>query len=248
MNKETIKQRFQKAIGSYHHEAVAQRQIAETLFRLLNRHHPKTNGFLLEIGCGTGFLTERLLAGLSPEKAWLNDICPEVEPAIAPYLSPADVFLPGDAETIAFPALKFDLIASASAIQWLDNPALFLSKLSQQLQPDGLLAISTFGPDNMKEIRQITGSGLDYPDIRTMVSGRFEIAEFYQESVTLRFPSPKAVLQHLKQTGVTGNSRQKWTPGNLRDFEQRYRAAYGDETGVSLTYQPIYIVATVKNK
>lgn len=247
MNKRLITNRFRKALPFYHEEAIAQRQIARTLFRLLLRYHPVQHGTYLEFGCGTGLFSELSLPALTPEKAVLNDICPDLLPILEQRIDYPFDFLAGDAETTDFPSIEYDVIASASTIQWFSHPESFLKRLSTVLHPKGILAISSFTPENLKEIRQITGSGLVYPDIRKLVSSHFNILEHQEERITLQFPTPIAVLQHLKRTGVTGNSQRIWTTQDLIDFETRYQKTFTCENGVSLTYTPIYIIANQKS-
>lgn len=63
----------------------------------------------------------------------------------------------------------------------------------------------------MHEIRQLTGHGLDYlsvEELQALLSPHFDILHAEEEVVTLPFPTPQAVLKHLKQTGVTGNGKK----------------------------------------
>lgn len=62
----------------------------------------------------------------------------------------------------------------------------------------------------MHEIRQLTGHGLDYlsvEELQALLSPHFDILHAEEEVVTLPFPTPQAVLKHLKQTGVTGTEK-----------------------------------------
>ena len=117
---------------------------------------------------------------------------------------------------------------------------------------DGLLAFSTFGATNMHEIRQLTGHGLDYPSIKelqALLSPGFDILHAEEEVISLPFPTPQAVLKHLKQTGVTGTEKRMWTRGRLQSFCEEYTTRFSDAAGnVSLTYHPIYIIARKKTK
>ena len=57
MNKDLIKQRFCRKLDSYNENARIQKQMAE---KLINNFLPKKTKYqkVLEIGCGTGLLTE----------------------------------------------------------------------------------------------------------------------------------------------------------------------------------------------
>ena len=67
--------------------------------------------------------------------------------------------------------------------------------------------------------------------------------------LSLPFPSPQAVLKHLKQTGVTGTEKRMWTRSRLQSFCKEYTTRFSDAAGnVSLTYHPIYIIERKKTK
>lgn len=62
----------------------------------------------------------------------------------------------------------------------------------------------------MHEIRQLTGHGLDYlsvEELQALLSPGFDILHAEEEVISLPFPTPQAVLKHLKQTGVTGTEK-----------------------------------------
>lgn len=242
IDKTLVNHRFSRVVESYHREAVAQRQIAERLVELLQREvgevpvHPH----LLEIGCGTGFLTRPLVACLQPGCLVLNDLCTEMSRCYDDWLSgssgslsqwvPGEVhFLAGDAETLLFPGGQ-DLIVSCSVLQWFTAPETFFSRCARLLKPDGYLAFSTFGGDNLKEVTALTGAGLTYRSLeewKTLLAPHFEVVYAGEEHLTLTFDTPLEVLYHLKHTGVTAVRREAWTPGDLRRFCSRYTEAFG---------------------
>jgi malonyl-CoA O-methyltransferase/biotin synthesis protein BioG len=189
---------------------------------------------------------------LQPETLLLNDLCREMEECVKELCDGTTVqFVPGDAEAIDFPG-ETDLITSCSTLQWFNDPGAFFTRCHQALVADGLLAFSTFGATNMHEIRQLTGHGLDYPSIKelqALLSPGFDILHAEEEVISLPFPTPQAVLKHLKQTGVTGTEKRMWTRGRLQSFCKEYTTRFSDAAGnVSLTYHPIYIIARKKTK
>lgn len=82
----------------------------------------------------------------------------------------------GDAETIALPD-RLDLIASASAVQWFDDLPRFARKAGNLLETEGYIVLSTFGPENFREIKAVTDEGLDYYT-REQLQELFESAGF----------------------------------------------------------------------
>ncbi len=123
--------------------------------------------------------------------------------------------------------------------------------MNRTLSEKGLVAISTFGEKNLTEIKQITDIGLSYftePDLEHIISSSFQIIKMKEEIKTVYFPSPKDVLLHLKRSGVNGITSEKWTKSDLLYFTNQYNKLFKSDYGVSLTYHPIYIIASKKQK
>ena len=259
MNKTIIAERFSKAISTYPREANVQRQIANKMIRLLQKHIPSPCPKVIEFGCGTGIYSRMLLRTLRPEELLLNDLCPEMRYCCEDLLREKQVsFLSGDAETISFPD-KSTLITSCSALQWFDSPEEFFKRCNTLLHSQGYFAFSTFGKKNMKEIRELTGKGLPYrsrEELEAALSLHFDILYSEEELIPLSFEDPMKVLYHLKQTGVNGLSaqsslypkheKQTLTRRDLQHFCERYTQEFTQGTSVSLTYHPIYIIAKKK--
>ncbi|MDR2916242.1 MAG: malonyl-ACP O-methyltransferase BioC [Tannerella sp.] len=250
MNKELIIRRFAKASASYEEEATVQRQIAVKMASLLtSRINPGYCRKILEIGCGTGIFSRILIDRLKPERMLLNDICPEMHEQVKDIVNDHILFKSGDAETYPFFG-KYNLITSCSAIQWFKDPEAFFLRMHQLLTAEGILAFSTFGNDNIREVYSLTGQGLSYlspEELRNKLSDRYSLLHVSEEKIRKRFRNPKDVLYHLKRTGVTGIRQQQWTREGLMRFCDQYRMLYSDQEEVTLTYHPIYIIAQKKN-
>lgn len=247
---ERIITRFTRALDTYDRHADAQQQICRCLAGLLSSHTTMHFRRVLEIGCGTGGFTRRLKEKAAIDEWYLNDLCEGCLPKVAtlfPGQSP--FFLAGNAEEIAFPG-RFDLIVSASVFQWMKDPAAFLAKQAGMLLPGGTLLFNTFAPGNLREVRQLTGKGLDYPTadrLTEWLTADYHLLHLQEEEIVLTFDTPMDVLRHLKNTGVTATGDGSWTRGQQTDFCRRYPALYGTaDRKVTLTYRPLYIVAVKK--
>ena len=246
MDKTLIKQRFAKAVATYEKEAAVQRQIASHMVELMEKYLPEdVHSNVWEIGCGTGMLTRFYLNRFTPEELYLNDLCPEMQRYLVDLLDEHICFSACDAETLDFPSGQ-DLIISCSTIQWFEHPDQFLLRCRDLLTDQGYLAFTTFGPSNVKEIASITGTSLKYyslNDLLINLSSFYHIVWSEEELVTCLFPSPMFVLKHLKETGVTGVSHNRWTKGQLDAFCQQYWQLHGcANKKVPLTYHPIYMI------
>lgn len=249
MDKQVIARRFARAMPTYGHEARVQEAVALHMTRLLEAQPDAYGaGQMVEFGCGTGNYSRLLWQRLQPASLLLNDLCPEMQVAVADLLSlsPRIQFVPGDAERMAWP-MGCDVLTSCSTVQWFADLPAFFRRCHEALRPGGLLAFTTFGRENVREIRALTGHGLPYPtlhDLTTMLSDGYDIVHIEEELRQLHFPSPAHVLRHLKQTGVTVSTGRIWTRSNLLAFTQDYQTRYADADGrVTLTYHPVYVIA-----
>ena len=92
----------------------------------------------------------------------------------------------------------------------------FFERCNTLLNNQGYFAFSTFGKENMKEIRELTGNGLPYrsrEELEVALSPHFDILYSEEELIPLSFEDPIKVLYHLKQTGVNGLSTQSSPTG-----------------------------------
>ncbi|WP_170401880.1 methyltransferase domain-containing protein [Ruegeria arenilitoris] len=240
-----VQRSFSRSFMTYHDSAGQQARIADRLAQdLRNGGAPQHFFSALEFGCGTGHLTQRLCEHFAFDTLTVNDLSPEADETAA--IHGAD-FLCGDAETIAWPAQPH-LIASASMIQWLPDPAAFLRRAAMALAPGGWLAVSGFGPQQYHELVQVGSAakapGLCGPDALTAaVEGTLDVVSAGEVERQMHFSSPRKVLEHLRRTGVNGRAQKTWTKSSLMAFTNEYIRQFGGESGVSLTYHPTWIIA-----
>lgn len=252
INKQLLSGRFAKAAATYSREACVQQQIALKMVNLLKRHLPDSPlKSVVEFGCGTGGYSRLLLGSLPLERLLLNDISSEMKLCCQDLLLNKGVsFLAGDAEALPFPR-QTELITSCSALQWFDAPEAFFERCNSSLSAEGYLAFSTFGEENLREIRQLTGSGLPYRSLEALkgaLEPMYDILYAEEELIPLAFEAPMQVLYHLKQTGVNGVAPYRWTRSGLERFCQQYACQFGRGSSVSLTYHPIYIITKKKKQ
>lgn len=248
-DKTLIRQRFCKASKHYDQHAIAQQKINQQLLKLLLTYGGKHFKQVLELGCGTGLLSQLIQQYIYAEQWYFNDLY-DTRKHLSYKLKQTNwQFLEGDMEQLTFPR-SCDLIISASAIQWINDKQTFLQNCLHSLNISGMLLLSTFAPDNLHEIRQLTGISLHYPSIQQWqdwLSQDFEIITCNSHAIRLLFEDPIQVLKHLKYTGVTALQKTVWQRQQLHAFSQHYQANYTyDNRQVQLTYMPLFIVAKRK--
>ncbi|MEG2792100.1 MAG: methyltransferase domain-containing protein, partial [Odoribacter sp.] len=170
-----------------------QKIIVEKLYTLLTEQLSYTPERVLEIGCGTGFLTRKLRQHLSKEQLYINDLVEEMCRKTAGSCDiEANHCLVGDIEQLHLKE-TYNLIVSASTFQWFARPSETFKKLAEHLHPGGLMVFSTFGWHNLEELREVTGRGLSYlsmEEVSALLSPYFEVLVREEELHTLRFNEP----------------------------------------------------------
>ena len=244
INKALVAQRFAKAGQSYVEHAVVQKQISAQLFKYLKTYCPQSLPSVLEIGCGSGNLTHLFHSYFQVDQLFLNDLYDDVDQHFSTIENIA--WLIGDIEQLHLPQ-SLDAVISSSALQWMTDLPTLLHRIHDALKPNAYFGFSTFGSDNLTEIKQLTGQGLNYISLeflkRQLEQQNFEVLFIEQEVKQIYFDHPKSVLQHLKATGVTATAKShRWTKQSLQQFYLDYQQFYGEQ-GFSLTYHPIYVIA-----
>lgn len=244
INKALVAQRFAKAGQSYVEHAVVQKQISAQLFKYLKVYCPQNLASVLEIGCGSGNLTHLFHSYFQVDQLFLNDLYEDVDQHFSTIENIA--WLIGDIEQLHLPQ-SLDAVISSSALQWMTDLPTLLHRIHDVLKPNAYFGFSTFGSDNLTEIKQLTGQGLNYISLeflkRQLEQQDFEVLFIGQEVKQIYFDHPKSVLQHLKATGVTATAKShRWTKQSLQQFYLDYQQFYGEQ-GFSLTYHPIYVIA-----
>lgn len=236
MNKELIHNRFAKRLESYNKNAKIQKLMAENLFNFIQNKSPKS---ILEIGCGTGFLTRVVNDSLKFETYTAVDIVEDCKSFIK-EINPQIKFISEDIENLLNNEDKFDLIISNASLQWVNNFKNVIYKLQKRLNPNGELVFSTFGKENFREIYHLSGATLTYYSVNELQKMFSEFSTQIEEEIrVMAFSEPKDVLKHLKSTGVNAIENISWTKKDLVEFENGYNNLCSGRP--TLTYNPVYI-------
>lgn len=183
LTKIKIKQSFAAASSSYDSVALLQRTVGESLLQWVETINQ--GEIIVDLGCGTGFLT----GGLSkqfigqPERIIAIDIAMPMLNAARHKLSdkPDVVYLCADAEKLPFQAESIDIILSNLAFQWCNNLEDTLSDIKRVLQPNGKLLFTTFGAQTLYELKNAWREVDDYAHVNAFYD-EAQIKKFLQQA------------------------------------------------------------------
>lgn len=240
VNPNLIKNHFKKSMDKYNSNAVVQKSLAQKLVSELTKFRSNFEN-ILELGCGTGLLTQEAVKHLVYKNYIANDLIDKSKNYIDKIL-PNYTFICANAQKIK-PSKKVDLIISNAMFQWFNDLEKVSSHYSNLLNKDGILAFTTFSPENFCEIRELTGLTLEYKsieEIKSELNNKFNILYTEEYKETLTFKNPLELLAHMKNTGVNSLTNQHWTFKEVKEFCDKYKEKYPE---ITLTYAPVIIIA-----
>lgn len=203
-----VRQRFDRAAGHYHDLAQAQHRSADDLLALLSQQSLSDPTRLADIGCGTGYLLQQLVA--SNNAAITSHIAIDISLAMltsAGLLHQCITRLCADALALPIRSNSLDVVISNFALHWSLQPQAVMQELRRVLHSHGLaiLAVPVLGslPGRLAEAQQ--GEPL-----QAVVSWQaaaelagFSMSHQHQLEYVDFFPDVDAWLSAVRHMGVT---------------------------------------------
>jgi len=254
LDKAKIKQSFGAASDTYDGVAALQRTVGRALLGTIDA--VSLTGTLLDLGCGTGFLTSELLGRAQPVIA-LDIALPMLQVtrrklADAPNVS----YLCADAEQLPLAGQIVDGVFSNLALQWCINLDAVFTGIKRVLKADGQLVFSTFGPQTLQELKAAWAKVDDYKHVNEFYSEQ-QLRHFLQQAgyteivietnlYLSSYDSVLALMEELKHIGahnvIAGRNKNITTKTQM----QRMSAAYEQHrTGglIPATFEVIMVSA-----
>ena len=174
--KRRLRRAFDAAAAGYDEHAPVQRTAATRLADRIAALPLPERPLILEIGCGTGFLSEALRRRLGLADWVITDLSPAMLAACRARLGDqADTqFMTLDGERPELDGEGFDLICASLAFQWLGDLGPAVDRMKRLLKPGGHLAFATLADG-------------------TLATWRRAHADEGLEAGTPEFPSPAAL-------------------------------------------------------
>ena len=251
ITKATIKHNFSRHATRYDRYCRIQEWAATELLR-----DPSLGSFsrILDIGCGTGNLTQRLRERYPAAHIQAIDLCPNMITLAREKSAGLGIdFRVGDAE-IGDLGGPYDLIASNAALQWFRDFEQTIKHCLSHLEARGVLLFSMFGPATYRELAttlaavlgdDVTVSAAAFADgerVTACLQACVGHVQVRQETVTHSYPSLMALLKTIKYSGTQGQglAGRALNRQQIQALECHYHERYG---AIVATYQILYCLA-----
>jgi malonyl-CoA O-methyltransferase len=258
LDKSLIKRSFAAASMTYDSVAGLQRAVGKELLRSIDA--AKLTGTLLDLGCGTGFLTSELLAHSNHETMIALDIALSMVQTTQSKL--ADklniIYLCADAEQLPLAGQSIDSVFSNLALQWCRNLEAVFSGLKRALKPEGQLVFSTFGPQTLHELKSAWAEVDSYNHVNAFYSEEqlkhflqqagFKNSQIKSKLYTSRYDSVWMLMQALKHLGahhvIAGRNKKITTRTAMQQMIAAYEK-YRISGQIPATFEVIIVTAKV---
>jgi len=238
---------FSHAANSYDGSAQLQREVGDELLALCLAQSQRVAAEpkdirILDLGCGTGYFSEKLQSHFSKGSVVCLDIAQGMlEHAKAVRGNKPYHWVCADAESLPFISSSIDVLFSSLALQWCENLRQLFSEIARVLKPGGQVFLSSLGPNSLFELRDSWASVDKNVHVNKFVAPQ-AIIENLPKSVTLELVKEKThklEYDRLKQLtsdlknigahnmnageakGLTGRQKIKQFKDNYELFRQQ---------------------------
>jgi malonyl-CoA O-methyltransferase len=252
-----VSRNFSMAAMSYDQWAAPQLSIARNLISLLPGNVCIES--ILDVGCGTGYLTG-LLHEHYPEACILGiDIAPEMANICRRRWEKTRrlSFLVADAESFNSRTC-FDLVASSFCFQWFSAREQSIGRMTGMLNPGGIFACAMPVAGSLAELYETYQSvlsermpGLEYESsgiyVDTLARAGLNIVHFEEATIQGLYKSGLNALRAFKGIGATFKHYRGYTPrsaAEVKKIAEHYERCHALADGqVPITYNVLYVVA-----
>jgi malonyl-CoA O-methyltransferase len=249
---------FSKAADTYDKVAFVQQEIGRRLLSRLEYMRLKPQA-ILDIGAGTGTLTQAL-QNRYPESTVVGlDMALGMAQALQKKTKLPSIC--ADMHRLPFASNTFDLIVSNCTLQWSTDPKQFFSACQYALKPNGVLLLTTFGPDTLKELRTAFQQASNTPHVHDFMD-MHELGDcclklgfldpvLDREDLTVFYQKLNTLLKDLKKLGATNQhpNRKRGLMGKQtwQKMFDNYSALCESPDKFPVTYEVLYCHALKKS-
>ena len=245
-----IQRGFSESAKRYDLFSSLHRQIADTLFaRVIKEPAPSA---LLDVGCGTGYLTARFKDHFPQSKIIGLDFAQGML-EVARSKQEDIIWVLADGTHLPFSDGCFDIVISNLAYQWAEDLSCAFSQVRRVLGPGGTLACTLFGYNTCRELFQCldeaSGRALQFvrlPDqlkIReALTAGGFKNPIVDREQIEIEFKDMYELITWFKFIGAPHLPREGFLGAEaISRAALIYREKFAYLKGVVATFEVIRV-------
>jgi malonyl-CoA O-methyltransferase len=239
-DKRMVASAFNSGAATYDKSARVQKEVAKECARLIGTAVLPACPRILEIGCGTGCLSQALTK-IHKADLLFTDISERMlEKCRENTRDSGARYRLMDGEHPNIQHGEFDLICSSLAFQWFNRLSEALRNFGNMLSPGGYLVFATMGPKSLQEVRhasrlrQVALPIRVYPTARD-ISNALTGAWVRETQIVEHYTDGLAFFTHLKRIGAHAGARN-YTLG-CGELRRMLRHLGSD---ISITYHIIY--------
>jgi malonyl-CoA O-methyltransferase len=255
-SKKTVSGSFSRFSKVYDEYAEAQAEAAFRLVSFIKKNIDKLpEGPVLEIGCGTGFVTREILPLYPDRKFLITDISQGMCETCRDHLvnlgadSSRIIFAVYDGES-SWPENMFSFIFSGFTIQWFSDLEKSLSILASSIKPGGVFAFSFQADGSFTEWKNACRK-LDIPftanplpsldsvlEILSMPEYKLDVSHS-ECSIPVSYPSSADFFRALKRIGAgTMSSGEHLSPAMMKGLMKELDSTH--DSVLTVTYRAAF--------
>lgn len=257
-----IARAFSDAAERYDSIAHLQKKVANTLLEYL----PEDRVQVCDLGCGTGFCIEPMVAAgravvaVDIAQGMLSMARKKMAQRHPSHTQAREklAYVCADFESLPFPPAVFDCVVSSMSFQWSEDLAVLLPEVRKVLQAGGILLFATLGPDTLHELASAWSALDSYVHVNAFDSqariidqlqrAGFDVELCVREVETIDYANTWDLMRDLKGIGAhnvnAGKKNTITTRAQLRALAQAYER-FRRASGLPASYEVIYIRARV---